>query len=394
MRLSTIFTTFAVLLATPVLSAPGASLKSVERYAGPTSGKHIVKLKDGVSRNQWMRKLKLPSDTVELNLINGFSGTLNDETLAALQASEDVEFISEDGIVQMHSPVTQNDASWGLQRISQEQALDDTDFLKLDFKYTYESSAAGSGVDIYLTDTGILTTHTDFGGRARWGGSFGVGGDRDGHGHGTHCAGIAAGARWGVAKNASLIAVRVLSNSGQGPVSGIVAGLDWIRSQAAASGRPSVVSMSLGGSVSQALDDAVTRLTDAGIHVTVSAGNDNKDAFNVSPARVPSAITVGAANIFDAKAAFSNFGPVVTVYAPGQNVTSAWIGADNASSNRVSGTSMAAPHIAGLVAYLISKDGNISPAQMQAKIQNLAVKGAISGLPSGTANNLAQIGPL
>ncbi|EAU86596.2 serine proteinase [Coprinopsis cinerea okayama7 len=351
MRLSTIFTTFAVLLATPVLSAPGASLKSVERYAGPTSGKHIVKLKDGVSRNQWMRKLKLPSDTVELNLINGFSGTLNDETLAALQASEDVEFISEDGIVQMHSPVTH----------------------KLDFKYTYESSAAGSGVDIYLTDTGILTTHTDFGGRARWGGSFGVGG------------GIAAGARWGVAKNASLIAVRVLSNSGQGPVSGIVAGLDWIRSQAAASGRPSVVSMSLGGSVSQALDDAVTR---------VSAGNDNKDAFNVSPARVPSAITVGAANIFDAKAAFSNFGPVVTVYAPGQNVTSAWIGADNASSNRVSGTSMAAPHIAGLVAYLISKDGNISPAQMQAKIQNLAVKGAISGLPSGTANNLAQIGPL
>ncbi|EAU91794.1 serine protease [Coprinopsis cinerea okayama7 len=393
MRFFAAFAAATVLLAEPVLSAPGPSLKSVERFPGQTTGKYIVKLRPGVSRKQWIRKLRLAANTVNWGLINGFAGILNDQALNTLRESEDVEYITEDGIMYTMSPVTQSDAPWGLQRVSQAARLSNTDVAALDYQYTYDSSA-GSGVDIYIADTGILVSHSQFGGRARWGGTFGVTGTTDGHGHGTHCAGTAAGAQFGVAKNASLIAVKVLTDGGSGSIAGIVSGLDWIRTQVAASGRPSVVSMSLGGSASTALDNAVASLTAAGIHVTVAAGNDNRDAANTSPARTPSAITVGATDIQDGKASFSNFGAAVDVFAPGQNVISAWIGASNSATNSISGTSMATPHVAGLVAYLISKDGNISPAAMEAKIKDLSVKGAVTGLPSTTANNLAQIGPL
>lgn len=391
MRFSAVFTTLAVLLAVDTAFAAPSALKEVERFAGETTGKYVVKLKPGVSRKEWIKKLKLTS-AVDWSLVNGFASHLDDNALNTLRASADVEVIAEDGIMHHMEAITQTDAPWGLQRISQPEKLRSTNTGDLTFSYTYDESA-GTGVDIYIADTGVFVNHTEFGGRARWGGTFGVTGSADGHGHGTHCAGTAAGARFGVAKNASIIAVKVLSDGGSGSVSGIVTGLNWILEQVQASGRPSIVSMSLGGGANSVLDNGVASLTAAGIHVAVAAGNDNWDAVNTSPARTPSAVTVGASTITDTKASFSNYGSIVDIFAPGQNVISSWIGSTTATNN-ISGTSMATPHIAGLIAYLIGKDGNGTPAEIEAKLKALSVGGVLTGIPSGTANSLAQLGPL
>ncbi|KAF6748693.1 serine protease [Ephemerocybe angulata] len=391
MRFSAVFATLAVLLTVPLALAAPPSLKSVERTSGAKSGKYIVKLKAGVSRKQWIKKLKLNS-AVDWSLVNGFASNLDENALNTLRASDDVEVIAEDGIMYTTAAITQTDAPWGLQRISQPSKLSSSATSDLTYTYTYDESA-GTGVDIYIVDTGVFVDHTQFGGRARWGGAFGVDGTTDGHGHGTHCAGTAAGIQFGVAKNASIIGVKVLSDGGSGSVSGIISGLNWVLDQVRASGRPSIVSMSLGGSGNTVLDNGVLSLTQAGIHVAVAAGNDNTNAQNTSPARAPSAVTVGASTITDARASFSNYGAIVDVFAPGQNVISAWIGSTTATNN-ISGTSMATPHIAGLIAYLIGKDGNGTPAEIEAKIKALGVSGALTGIPATTANTLAQIGPV
>ncbi|KAF8157239.1 serine protease [Crassisporium funariophilum] len=372
----------AVSLIAPTFAAP-SPLRAVEKFSGETTGKYIVKFKAGKSRKSWVNKLKLKNaNLVDWDLLNGFAGQIDTDTLNSLRLSDDVEYIAEDGI--MHTMVTQTNAPWGLQRISQDARLSSTSTSALTYSYNYDATA-GAGVDIYVADTGIMTSHSDFGGRARWGASF-IGGNADGNGHGTHCAGSAAGTRYG---RANLIAVKVLGDDGSGSISGIVSGLNWVLDQARASGRPTVVSMSLGGGVSTALDNAVTSLTNAGIHVVVAAGNSNVNAANTSPARAPSAITVGASTITDARASFSNFGSVVDTFAPGANIISTWIGS-NTATNSISGTSMATPHVAGLVAYLISKDGNVSPAAMTTKVRNLSVKNVLTGIPSGTVNELAN----
>ncbi|KAG6814633.1 hypothetical protein H0H93_012808, partial [Arthromyces matolae] len=179
--------------------------------------------------------------------------------------------------------------------------------------------------------------YEDFGGRARWGATFGSNNNLDNQGHGTHCAGTAAGTRYGVAKQASLISVKVLDGvNGSGSTADILSGMNFVLSSARASGRPSIASMSLGGGASTSVDNAVA---------VVAAGNENVNANTVSPARAPSAITVGATSISDARASFSNFGSVVSVFAPGQVIVGPWIGSTTAV-NATSGTSMAAPHVA------------------------------------------------
>ncbi|RXW15616.1 hypothetical protein EST38_g10232 [Candolleomyces aberdarensis] len=172
-------------------------------------------------------------------------------------------------------------------------------------------------------------------------------------------------------------------------MSNIVSGMNYALLAAQSSGRPSIVSMSLGGAANVPIDSAATALVSAGIHVTVAAGNSNVNAQNTSPARVQSVITVGASNIADAKANFSNYGPVVDVFAPGQNIISAWKDSDTAT-NSISGTSMATPHVAGLIAYLISLEGNVSPTEMEAKLKSYSLKGVLTGLPTGTANVLVH----
>lgn len=214
----------------------------------------------------------------------------------------------------------------------------------MDYTYTY-SDPAGDGVDIYIIDTGIYIAHQEFEGRATFGFAAGAMQMLDGNGHGTHCAGTAAGKTYGVAKNASLIAVKVLSDNGSGLTSDIISGLNWVLTNVESTGKPSIASMSLGGSVSDALDALVNQTVAAGITVVVAAGNDNTDASAQSPARVATAITVAAANITNTKASFSNYGAPVDIWAPGVDIISAWPFTNDTSTKVLSGTSMATPHV-------------------------------------------------
>lgn len=260
----------------------------------------------------------------------------------------------------------------------------------LNFTYTYDANP-GAGADIYILDTGIYTQHSEFGGRAKWGATFGGFADVDGNGHGTHCAGIAGGSQYGVAKTANLIAVKVLSDDGGGAAADIVSGMNWVAQQFAATGRPSIASLSLAGLPSTPLDDGVTALTEAGVHVTVAAGNNGNDACGMSPARSASAITVGAATILDSRSSWSNFGSCVDIFAPGSDIISSWIGSTTAT-NDISGTSMSTPYVAGIIAYLISSRGNMTPAAMATLLNSVSLQGILAGIYSGTVNVLAHNG--
>ncbi|KAJ7205370.1 serine protease [Mycena rebaudengoi] len=380
----------ALALFVPAL-ATVVPLKTDARASEKKESSYIVTFKDGTVRTAAYGGATYTYDP----LFNGFASTPTHSN--ALRADPTVASIEEDGIMHAATIVTQTDAPWNLHRISQDEPLTNTSIVGaigfLTHNYTYDDQAAGNGVDVYVLDTGVFTAHLQFEGRARWGATFGghpdAYPDADGNGHGTHCAGIVAGFQYGVAKKVNIIAVKVLDDEASGWTSDIIAGLAWVGSEAAASGRPSIVSMSIGGPTSEALDAAVAALTASGVHVVVAAGNDNADAANTSPARAPSAITVGASTIDDARALFSNFGAVVDVFAPGLGITSAWTGPTNAFFSN-SGTSMATPHVAGVIAILISLNGNSSPAEMSAAIQSLSVKGVLTDIPTGTINDLLR----
>ncbi|KAI0319122.1 serine protease [Amylostereum chailletii] len=379
---------------TPTLAAATTPLLQVSAFDGETSGRHIVLLKSTAFKEahlDWLSSVRIASSDVAVthsdwDVINAYAGKFDEATLTSLRASPDVEAIEEDGIMHAFETVTEINAPWGLARLSQDGPVSGSDSA-LDHSYSYDSSG-GAGVDVYVVDTGISTTHSDFGGRASLGAVFGSSQNVDGNG--THVSGTVAGTQYGrVAKAASLIAVKVLSDSGSGAISDIISGLNFVASSASSSGRPSIATMSLGGGASTALDNAVASLTGQGIHVTVAAGNSATDASSTSPARAPSANTVGASTISDSIASFSNFGSVVDIFAPGLDVTSAWIGSDTAT-NTISGTSMATPHVAGLIAYLIGLNGNSSPADMSNLLKSTAVQDALSAIPSGTQNLLAR----
>jgi len=234
-------------------------------------------------------------------------------------------------------------------------------------KYLYDDQG-GEGVDVYVIDTGINVQHVEFQGRASWGKTIPDDEDEDNNGHGTHCAGTIGSRKYGVAKKANLIAVKVLGSNGSGTMSDVVGGVVWavrqVTTKAAAAAKEfsltgktkykgSVANMSLGGGKSPSLDLAVNRAVDAGLHFAVAAGNDDRDACNYSPAAAEKAITVGASTLADERAYFSNWGKCVDVFGPGLNIVSTWIGSSTAI-NTISGTSMASPHTAGLVAYFLS----------------------------------------
>ncbi|WFD21045.1 cerevisin [Malassezia caprae] len=323
--------------------------------------------------------------------LQGYAGRFSPAMLQYIRAQPEVDYVEADSIVRatvleqdgryVHDMppaaaaqtmpwdnparhLTEDGAPWGLARISHRRSLSLGTFNK----YVYES-IAGDGVTAYIIDTGIRVDHEDFGGRARWGTTIPLNDkDEDAHGHGTHCAGTIGSSTYGVAKKAELVAVKVLGSNGQGAMSDVTAGVLWAVadaqertrkmrarpwSPAARKHRGFVANMSLGGTKSPTLERAVNGAVMTGMHFAVAAGNENQDACNVSPAAAKHAVTVGASTITDERAFFSNKGSCVDIFAPGLRVLSTWNEGPR-SANVMSGTSMASPHVVGLMAYMLS----------------------------------------
>ncbi|KAK6542617.1 serine protease [Orbilia ellipsospora] len=335
--------------------------------------------------------------------LKGYSGSFDEDTLDLIRSHPDVDYVEKDSMVYASDePELEKSSPWGLARISHRERLNFGTFNK----YLY-SGSGGEGVNVYVIDTGTNIEHVDFEGRANWGKTIPANDeDKDGNGHGTHCSGTIAGKKYGVAKKAHVYAVKVLKSNGSGTMSDVVKGVEWAvtdhlkKSKDQKGFKGSVANMSLGGGKSPTLDAAVNAAVDNGMHFAVAAGNDNADACNYSPAAAANAVTVGASTLADDRAYFSNHGKCVDIFAPGLNIQSTWIGSKYAV-NTISGTSMASPHIAGLLAYFVSlqpvKDsafavGTITPEQLKKSMVSISSPGKLTGLPKNTVNLLAWNG--
>jgi subtilisin family serine protease len=303
------------------------------------------------------------------------------KTVENLRRNPNVSLIQTDRVVRT-SAGTQSPATFGIDRIDQRA-------LPLSNSYGY--SATGSGVTAYVIDTGIRLTHTEFDVRAS-GGYTAINdgqGTVDCNGHGTHVAGTIGGRTNGVAKDVRLVSVRVFDCAGSGSTSTVVSGIDWVASHAA---KPAVANMSLGGGANSALDTAVSNLIDSGVVAVVAAGNNNADACTASPARVGGAVTVGATTSSDARASYSNYGSCLDLFAPGSDITSAWYTSDTAQA-KISGTSMAAPHVSGAAALFLQNNRSATPQAVRDALVSSATTGVVSSAGSGSPNRLVYTGP-
>jgi len=315
------------------------------------------------------------------NTIRGFAASMSATAAAAMARNPRVRYIEQDS--QRFIVETQSGATWGLDRIDQRDR-------PVNGTYTYETVAAN--VDVYVIDTGIRATHTEFGGRVSTLGFTAINdgnGTNDCNGHGTHVSGTIGGATYGVAKSVTLHAVRVLDCSGSGSTSGVIAGVDWVTANRTL---PAVANMSLGGGASTALDQAVSNSIADGVTYALAAGNSNANACNSSPARTPNAITVGATTSSDARASYSNYGTCLDVFAPGSNITSAW-STSNTATNTISGTSMASPHVAGAAAVYLDANPGATPAQVASALSAAATTGKVTSPGSGSPNRLLYSAP-
>ncbi|SEQ96791.1 Putative Ig domain-containing protein [Actinokineospora terrae] len=284
--------------------------------------------------------------------LNGFAGRFTADTARKIAADPAVAYVSQD--LKVKADGVQDNPPWGLDRVDQRDRPGDN-------TYNYPTNTA-SNVTAYVIDSGIRTTHQDFGGRATWGtNTLGDGNNTDCAGHGTHVAGTIGGSTYGVAKAIKLIAVKVLNCDGDGTSASFIAGLDWVTAHHTTG--PAVANVSLGAAgTNQAWEDAVRNSIKDGIVYSISAGNDTEDACNHTPARTPEAITVAATTINDRSADFSNYGSCVDIYAPGESIASTWNSSDTATEI-LDGTSMAAPHVTGAVALLLAAEPTLTPAR-------------------------------
>ncbi|MGC9660213.1 serine protease [Acinetobacter pittii] len=293
----------------------------------------------------------------------------------AMKKNPKVVSIENDTIMKIDA-TTQSNPDWGLDRIDQKN-------LPLDSAYSYLQT--GSGTTAYIVDTGILSTHQQFSGRVLSGYTAisDGNGTNDCHGHGTHVAGTVGGSTYGVAKNVSLVPIRILGCDGSGASSNVIAGLDWILKNGK---KPAVVNMSLGGEANASLDSAVENLFNNGYVMVVAAGNSNTDACSSSPARVSKAITVAATDSTDTRASYSNYGSCVDIFAPGSQINSSWIGS-NTATKVLNGTSMATPHVVGVVAEMLQSTPTATPQTISNNLLNQASNNVVKN-PSGSPNRL------
>ena len=358
---------------------PTAEVLGIE-HPEKIDGKYLVSLSSELSTTNLGHLLEDYDATVtsEWGSFNAFATELTYAEAQQLAADPLVEYVQQDAVVETQEEGTQTDPpSWGLDRIDQVD-------LPLDDEFTYANTA--SDVTIHVLDTGVNLNHNEFDGRLVEGfDAIDEGGDADDcQGHGTHVAGTAAGTEFGVAKEAKIAPIRVLDCGGTGSYEGIIEGINWVTENAEG---PTVANMSLGGPSDQAVDDAVSAAIDSGVTVIAASGNDATDACNYSPASVESAITVNNSNIDDGQSNTSNYGSCTDLYAPGSDITSAWIDGDDAEYTD-SGTSMAAPHVAGAAAIYLQENPEATPAEVKDHLLETATEDAITNPGPDTPNLL------
>ncbi len=373
------FVLFGIIAMVMVPAVAQAAPRSEPAIGSIVPGRYIVTVADSARPAAVAHGRGVVPEVVMTHAINGFVATLTPAQVARLNADPNVNSIEPDRVVGITA--TQANATWGLDRIDQAS-------LPLNTQYVY--NATGTGVTAYIIDTGILRTHVEFGSRVGVG--YSAVKDRyktsDCNGHGTHVAGTVGGTTYGVAKGVTLIPVRVLNCRGSGTTSGVIAGINWVIENHAAN-VPAVANMSLGGGASSSLDAAVANAVADGVTFVVAAGNSNADACAYSPARAPSAITVGATTSTDARASYSNYGSCLDIFAPGTAITSAWYTSTTAT-NTISGTSMAAPHVAGVAALLLETDTAATPATITSRLLAQATPGKVTNPGVGSPNLLLK----
>jgi len=335
------------------------------------AGTYIVVLEEGADPRSVAAVAGVSPRYVYTSVLNGFAAALNEGQLTALRHNPGVAYVEQEqtGGIQ----VTQFGATWGIDRIDQQQ-------LPLSGSYTY--NASGTGVRVYVIDSGLQSNHPQFGTRASNVYDYAGGSGADCHGHGTHVAGTIGSTTYGVAKNVYLRGVRVVDCAGNGGTAAVIAAMDWVRLNHI---KPAVANMSLGYPYSAAVNTAATNMINAGVFTAVASGNENQNACNVSPASASGTLTVNAVDKFNARASFSNFGGCTDIYAPGVDVLSTWIGS---GTNTISGTSMASPHAAGVGALYKSAFGDAASSTVVNWILSNATPNVVTGNPVGTPNRL------